>query len=147
MSETFQLTHRSYRDMLRLLLPFASETAEKATDKLLVEDLSEGCVRNFLIRLGDERHCSASTHNQRLAGIRSLARFIAMHAPEYTNWYGRLKVSLCIKAVQPSLVILKKTRWMRCWLRRMLKQLRGDGIAPFYCLSIILAPERTRSHT
>lgn len=84
-------TQKSYRDMLRLLLPFASEAAGKATDKLLVEDLSEGCIRNFLIRLGDERYCSASTRNQRLAGIRSLARFIAMHAPEYTDWYGRLK--------------------------------------------------------
>ena len=35
-------TQKSYRDMLRLLLPFASEAAGKATDKLLVEDLSEG---------------------------------------------------------------------------------------------------------
>lgn len=84
-------TQKSYRDMLRLLLPFASEAAGKATEKLLVEDLSEDCVRNFLIRLGDKRHSSASTRNQRLAGIRSLARFIAMHAPEYTGWYGRLK--------------------------------------------------------
>lgn len=96
-------TQKSYRDMLRLLLPFASEAAGKATDKLLVEDLSEGCVRSFLIRLGDERHCSASTRNQRLAGIRSLARFIAMHAPEYTEWYGRLK-SIPLRKSSTSLI-------------------------------------------
>nr|WP_315974133.1 tyrosine-type recombinase/integrase [Escherichia coli]CAH8250686.1 Tyrosine recombinase XerC [Escherichia coli] len=84
-------TQKSYRDMLRLLLPFASATGGKAIDKLLVEDLSESCVRNFMCTLGDKRQCGASTRNQRLAGIRSLARFIAMHAPEYTDWYGRLK--------------------------------------------------------
>ncbi|WP_254919499.1 tyrosine-type recombinase/integrase [Pantoea sp. VS1] len=77
--------------MLRLLLPFASEAAGKAADKLLVEDLSESCVSNFLRSLSDGRHCSSPTRNQRLAGIRSLARFIATHAPEYTEWYGRLK--------------------------------------------------------
>lgn len=33
-------TQKSYRDMLRQLLAFASEAAGKATDKLLVEDLS-----------------------------------------------------------------------------------------------------------
>lgn len=84
-------TQKSYRDMLRLLLPFASKTAGKATDKILVEDLSESCVRNFLCTLGDKRRCCASTRNQRLAGIRSLARFIAMQAPEYTEWFGSLK--------------------------------------------------------
>lgn len=84
-------TQKSYRDMLRLLLPFASALGGKAIDKLLVEDLSESCVRNFLCTLGDKRQCGASTRNQRLASIRSLARFIAMHAPEYTDWYGQLK--------------------------------------------------------
>ncbi|EFH8641271.1 TPA: site-specific integrase, partial [Escherichia coli] len=81
-------TQKSYRDMLRLLLPFISSTVGKEIDKLTVEDLSESCVRGFLCNLGDHRHCSATTRNQRLAGIRSLARYIAIKAPEYTEWYG-----------------------------------------------------------
>jgi hypothetical protein len=41
-------TQRSYRDTLRLLLPFAARRARKAIDRLTVEDLSASRVLAFL---------------------------------------------------------------------------------------------------
>ena len=101
-------TQKSYRDMLRLLLPFISSTVGKEIDKLTVEDLSESCVRGFLCNLGDHRHCSATTRNQRLAGIRSLVRYIAIKAPEYTEWYGSLKSIPQRKSSAPIMNYLEK---------------------------------------
>src|SRR5205085_8162730 len=66
-------TQRSYRDTLRLLLPFAARSARKGIDRLQVEDLSAVRVRAFLGELGEKRGCGAATRNQRLAAIRSLA--------------------------------------------------------------------------
>jgi site-specific recombinase XerD len=41
-------TQRSYRDTLRLLLPFAARSVRKGIDRLRVEDLSAARVRAFL---------------------------------------------------------------------------------------------------
>ena len=41
-------TQRSYRDTLRLLLPFAARRAHKAIDRLTVEDLTANRVLAFL---------------------------------------------------------------------------------------------------
>src|ERR1700724_1511881 len=74
-------TQQSYRDTLRLLLPFAAERARKPIDRLSVEDLCAQRVRDFLTHLQEERRCSAATRNQRLAAIHSLAHFIGLHSP------------------------------------------------------------------
>jgi integrase/recombinase XerD len=46
-------TQRSYRDTLRLLLPFAARRAHKAIDRLTVEDLTANRVLAFLVRLSE----------------------------------------------------------------------------------------------
>src|SRR5437867_11803324 len=76
-------TQRSYRDTLRLLLPFVARRARRAVDRLRLEDLSADRVRAFLRDLEERRGCGVATRNQRLAAIRSLARFIALHSPEH----------------------------------------------------------------
>jgi site-specific recombinase XerD len=40
----------------------------------------------FLLHLEESRGCAISTRNQRLAALRSLARFVALHSPEHLNW-------------------------------------------------------------
>src|SRR3989441_7026674 len=69
-------TQASYRDTLTLLLPHAAKQLGQAVDQLEVEDLSPDVVRRFLIHIEDERQCSTSTRNQRLAAIHAFARFI-----------------------------------------------------------------------
>ncbi|MGH9436981.1 MAG: tyrosine-type recombinase/integrase [Terriglobia bacterium] len=84
-------TQRSYRDTLRLLLPFLSTSLGKPLDQLNVGDLSANLLRLFLRHLEDKRNVSAMTRNQRLAAIHSVARFIAEHSPEHVAWCGEVR--------------------------------------------------------
>jgi integrase/recombinase XerD len=68
-------TQRSYRDTLRLLLPVVAQQAHKQIDQISVNDVSPDTVRIFLRHLEESRKCTVATRNQRLAAIRSLARF------------------------------------------------------------------------
>jgi site-specific recombinase XerD len=83
-------TQASYRDALALLLPFAAQHQHQAVDQLEVERLSQQVVRLFLAHLEDERHCSVSTRNQRLAAIHAFARFVGARSPEYLAWCAEL---------------------------------------------------------
>ena len=67
-------TQRSYRDTLRLLLPFVARNARRRIDQLRIEDLSATRIRAFLQELEENRGCAAATRNQRLAAIHSLVR-------------------------------------------------------------------------
>lgn len=101
-------TQRSYRDTLRLLLPFASSATGKSVDRLEVLDLSSNRIRAFLLSLEDKRKCGVATRNQRLAAIHSLARFVGSHSPEHVQWCGELKNIHVKKAPRPLVTYLEK---------------------------------------
>lgn len=101
-------TRRSYRDTLRLLLPFAARSARKGVDRLRVEDLSAARVRAFLADLTENRGCGAATRNQRLAAIRSLARFVGLRGPEHVQWCAEIRSILFKKAPRPLVTYLEK---------------------------------------
>ena len=84
-------TQRSYRDTLKLLLPFVGRQTHKQVDQIAVFDVSPDLVRLFLRHLEEGRKCIAATRNQRLAAIRSLARFVGLYCPEHVEWYGQLR--------------------------------------------------------
>ncbi len=84
-------TQRSYRDTLRLLLPFLARQTNKQVDQISVPDLSPDRVRLFLRYLEESRQCTAATRNQRLAAIRSFARFVSLYCPEYVEWCGQVR--------------------------------------------------------
>jgi site-specific recombinase XerD len=96
-------TQQSYRDSLRLLLPFAARHACKPIDRLGVEDLSADCIRAFLQDVEKRRGCGSATRNQRLASIHSLAQFIGLHNPEHVQWCGELR-SISFKKTPRSLI-------------------------------------------
>lgn len=101
-------TQKSYRDTLRMLLPFIAREAGKPIDRLEVLDLSSERIRAFLSELEEKRKCGAATRNQRLAGIHSLARFIGLHSPEHLQWCGDLKNIPLKKAARPLVTYLEK---------------------------------------
>ncbi|OFW58232.1 MAG: integrase [Actinobacteria bacterium RBG_16_64_13] len=101
-------TQASYRDTLSLLLPFAAKRQGKAIDQLEVEHLSADVVRRFLVHLEDERHCSVSTRNQRLASIHAFARFIGSRSPEHLAWCAQLTAIPFKKAGKGTLPYLEK---------------------------------------
>ena len=84
-------TQCSYRDTLRLLLPFVARQTHKQVDQISVCDVSPDVVRLFLRHLEEARKCTAATRNQRLAAIRSFARFVGLYCPEYVEWCGQLR--------------------------------------------------------
>lgn len=101
-------TQRSYRDTLRLLLPSIARRSRKRLDRLTVEDLSVDRVRAFLCELEQKRSCGAATHNQRLAAIRSFARFVGLHSPEHLQWCQELCSIMFKKAPRPLVTYLEK---------------------------------------
>jgi integrase/recombinase XerD len=101
-------TQKSYRDTLRMLLPFVAREAGKSIDRLEVLDLSSARMRAFLSELEEKRKCGPATRNQRLAGIHSLARFIGLHSPEHLQWCGDIKNIPLKKAARPLVTYLEK---------------------------------------
>ncbi len=84
-------TQKSYRDSFTLLLPFLGKTARKPVDRLAVADLTAKRALAFLDHLEQERGCSAQTRNQRLAAIRSFARFVASRDPAQVDWSAQIR--------------------------------------------------------
>jgi len=102
-------TQRSYRDTLRLLLPFVARQAHKQIEQISVTDVSPDTVRLFLRHLKESRNCIVVTLNQRLAAIRSLARFIALHSPEHIEWCGQLRNIPLKRAPRSTITYLEKS--------------------------------------
>ena len=101
-------TQVSYRDTLALLLPFASKHRGHAIDRMAVEDLAPSLVRSFLDHLERDRKCSGTTRNQRLATIRSLARFIGMRSPAHVAWCAEIRTTPFKKTAKTGVGYLEK---------------------------------------
>jgi integrase/recombinase XerD len=101
-------TQRSYRDTLRLLIPFVAQHARKEVDQILAIDVSSQLVRCFLQHLEECRKCGIATRNQRLAAIHSLARYIGLHSPEHIVWCGQLRTIPPKRAPRSTITYLEK---------------------------------------
>jgi integrase/recombinase XerD len=101
-------TQRSYRDTLRLLLPFAADKTRRSIDQLRIEDLSAERVRSFLLELEKSRGCGIATRNQRLAAIHSLAYFVARHSPEHLVWCADVRAVPFKRCARPGVTYLEK---------------------------------------
>ena len=102
-------TQKSYRDMLKLLLPYVEGKIRKPIDRLSIHDLSPSVVRSFLGHLEQERNCAIRTRNQRLGAIHALARFIGLHSPEHLDWCTQIRLIPLKKTNQPAITYLDKT--------------------------------------
>ena len=101
-------TQVSYRDTLALLLPFASKHRGHAIDRMTVEDLTPFLVRSFPDHLERDRKCSGATRNQRLATIRSLARFIGVRSPAHVAWSAEIRTTPFKKTAKTGIGYLEK---------------------------------------
>ena len=75
-------TVAAYRDSLRLLIVYAARILGKQPVDLNISDLDAALIVAFLTHLEAERGNSVSTRNARLAAVRSLFRYAALHAPD-----------------------------------------------------------------
>lgn len=76
-------TIAAYRDALKLFLRWAAQTYRCPADRLDHAVLATDSVRGFLRWLERERGCSPRTRNQRLAVLKSFARYVASIEPQH----------------------------------------------------------------
>ncbi len=89
----------AYRDAIKMLLCYASDTLHKNVEELCVEDMDEPLVLQFLDHLENTRNCNAGTRNARLAAIRALFSFIAREEPALVLHCQRIR-TIPIKRTQ-----------------------------------------------
>lgn len=101
-------TQSSYRDTLVLLLPFMRSHLRRPVDRLSIDELSAQTVRLFLEYIESERHCGIATRNQRLAAIRSFAKFVGLRSPEHVAWGSEIRSIPFRKTSEPLVGYLDK---------------------------------------
>jgi site-specific recombinase XerD len=101
-------TQRSYRDTLRLLLQYVQAVHGTDPTRVMVEQVTPDVIRGFLVWLEQQRHCSVSTRNQRLAAVRSLFRFVGRQVPELVEQAATMQGVPLRRGPIPSLPYLEK---------------------------------------
>jgi site-specific recombinase XerD len=140
-------TQQSYRDALRLLIVFAASKVRKKADRLLIADIDADLVRVFLRHLEEERGCTTSTRNQRLAAYHAFAAFVGQRSPEDLGWSAQLwSGSSNARHALPS-AIWTNMKSMLCWPHPTAQRRLGIGIMCCYCSSTTLerVPIRPRN--
>ena len=89
----------AYRDAIKLVLCYASDTLHKNVEELCVEDIDESLVLDFLEYVESTRGCSPRTRNARLAAIRAFFGFIAREEPSLLLHCQRIR-TIPIKRTQ-----------------------------------------------
>lgn len=74
-------TVKSYRDATKLFIAFAAGRAKKTPAKLLVTDITQECVLDFLQYLENNRGNSLQTRNHRLIVVRRIFEYISFRDP------------------------------------------------------------------
>ncbi|MEN6520067.1 MAG: site-specific integrase [Armatimonadota bacterium] len=75
-------TIRSYRDTFVILLRYCRDAVGKPPERLCLKDIDTHLITSFLEYLENERRCSPSTRNQRLAAIHSFMRYVQIEHPD-----------------------------------------------------------------
>jgi integrase/recombinase XerD len=81
----------AYRDALKIFLAHASAACRRPVDKLDHRALDVDVVRSFMEHLSTKRRCGPRTRNQRLAAIKSFARYVASVSPEHLDRCRRVR--------------------------------------------------------
>jgi integrase/recombinase XerD len=81
----------AYRDALKLFLRHAGTHLRRDPEQLDHGALDVAVVRSFLEHLERERRCGPRTRNQRLAAIKTFARYVSSVAPEHLERCRRIR--------------------------------------------------------
>lgn len=82
-------TFVSYNYTFQLLIPFLHDKVKKAINKMSMEEFTSDNIKAFLTAL-EEKGCSISTRNQRLAAIKSFCRYVQLDSPQ--NLYNMQQI-------------------------------------------------------
>ena len=91
-----QSSVRSYRDTLRLFLPFVAKGTGRSVSRLQLAELSLEQVLGFLRHMEEDRHNSVATRNQRLAALRAFFEYLGRRSPEALRLCEQIAVEFAI---------------------------------------------------
>lgn len=91
-------TIAAYRDTFVLFLKWARTQQGVAPEKVTMDHLTPTWVKDFTCWLTEQRGCSPSTVNARIAAIKSFARFTQTEAPEHIETCRQLLETPAMKA-------------------------------------------------
>jgi site-specific recombinase XerD len=83
-------TIMSYRDTMLLFLIYMKSIHEKPAEKIDFNDITHDRVLGFLLWLEQERACTVSSRNARLAAIHSFFKFLQYKVPEQLAEWQRI---------------------------------------------------------
>lgn len=83
-------TIKAYRDTMLLFLIYMKSKHNKSADKLDFKDITQDKIVSFLEWLEQERACSISSRNARLAAIHSFFRYLQYKVPEQLAEWQRI---------------------------------------------------------
>lgn len=83
-------TINSYKITFILLIGFVESQKKISINRLSLKDITKECIVEFLEWLQQERKCSDSTRNVRLAAIHSFVSFLQYEVPENINEWQRI---------------------------------------------------------
>lgn len=95
-------TITSYRDTFKLLLRYCQEQRDISAQKLHMNLLTHELIADFLEWLEQDRKCSISTRNQRLAAIHSFFRYAQYEEPSGILHFQKVIALPVKKAPKPS---------------------------------------------
>ncbi len=72
----------AYRDALKLLLKYCADNLKIKIEKLPCDQINDEIVRKFLDYLEQERGCTASTRNARLAALKTFFYYLGYEVPQ-----------------------------------------------------------------
>jgi site-specific recombinase XerD len=99
-------TIMAYRDTFKLAIMYAEERRNLKAEKLTLKDFNADFVVDFLNWIEQERGCSISTRNQRLAALRAFAKYARNRKPEYLSESQKIADLKTKKKPNPSLPYL-----------------------------------------
>ena len=107
----------SYSDTFRLFLMYCQNNQSLSPEKMSVSDISAAVILDFLEWLENDRQCSTSTRNQRLAALSSFFRYVQVFVPEYLNEIQRI-LSIPLKKVPQPEVGFVTVDAIKCILKQ-----------------------------
>ncbi|MCD8339994.1 MAG: site-specific integrase [Burkholderiales bacterium] len=84
------LTVDSYRVAIIMYLDYMEESRDIKPEKMELKNFTKESVEGFLDWLQKEKEASISTRNQKLAAIKSFARYLQEKVPDYMEEYQKI---------------------------------------------------------
>lgn len=83
-------TIQSYRDTFSILIKYCASEKNIPVEKLTLHQLNRKLIEDFLNWLEEERKCSGSTRNQRLAAIHAFFKYLQLEQPHALYQYQQI---------------------------------------------------------